>query len=829
MSRTNKIKFVINIGLVFILTVNLTAFAKLARAAGVCGSGTWISGNLEIHHINIGQGDSTLIVGPTGRTLLFDAGESNWNSSIKAQIIGPYIESVLGCKSLDYVVISHFHLDHIGYVEYGGLWHLVETQGFTVGTTVLRDYTTYLGDISGTFTNWKSYLEGAGQAKLNPITAIDGSSQVNLGAGVSFNMVTHDGNGAIIAGDFHGDASPPSENDYSLGAVLSFGDFDEWIGGDLDGNYEIGGFGYTYHDIELSVAREVGDVDVYKVNHHASSHSSSATFVNQLDPEVSIVTVGDGNTYGHPTQPVMDLLLGTSTVYMTERGNVNTNIGSAIVAGHIVIKTTNGSNYTVNGTSNTATEPARTDLDGDGYFTEVDPNDNLSGIIPAPNGGCGPIYQTCLTSCQVTAGQVLINEALPAPSSGSEWMELYNTTASTINIGYCYIDDIPGGSAAYQIPAATIIPAHGFWSLDRTSYFNNSGDDVRLLKENATTVLDSFTYGNTGSDLSWYRFPDGGAWADSPTASTTKGQSNNTPFSPIVLSSTRASANPTSAGSVDFTVTFSEAVTGLNTSIPFDDFSLTTTGVTDATITALSGSGAIYTITVDTGIGNGTIRLNIVDDNTILDATSDPLGGAVVGDGDFTSGEIFTVIKSATFTDVPLTHWANGFIERLYNAGITSGCSVIPLNYCPTNIVTRAQMAIFLVRSMHGVGFVPPTATEVFFDVPVGSLGANFIEQLAADGITSGCGGGNFCPNSPVTRAQMAVFLVRSKHGVAFVPPTATGVFADVPVGSFGADFIEQLVADAITSGCGGGNYCPNNSVTRDQMAVFLVRAFNLP
>jgi hypothetical protein len=63
----------------------------------------------------------------------------------------------------------------------------------------------------------------------------------------------------------------------------------------------------------------------------------------------------------------------------------------------------------------------------------------------------------------------MINEVLPAPvSNGVEWVELYNTTANSIDIGYCIIDDIPAGSAAYQIPASTVIPAHGFWTLDRT-------------------------------------------------------------------------------------------------------------------------------------------------------------------------------------------------------------------------------------------------------------------------------------------------------------------------------------------------------------------------
>ncbi len=190
------------------------------------------------------------------------------------------------------------------------------------------------------------------------------------------------------------------------------------------------------------------------------------------------------------------------------------------------------------------------------------------------------------------------------------------------------------------------------------------------------------------------------------------------------------------------------------------------------------------------------------------------------------------VIKTSptpVFADVPPAYWAAVSIETLYASGITGGCSSNPLTYCPATPVTRAQMAIFLVRARHGINFVPPAATGVFSDVPVGSFGANYIEQLAADGITSGCGGGKFCPNTAVTRAQMAIFLVKSKHGVAFVPPTATGMFPDVPAGSFGADYIEQLAADGVTSGCGGGNFCPGAVVKRDSMAVFLVKNFTLP
>ena len=76
----------------------------------------------------------------------------------------------------------------------------------------------------------------------------------------------------------------------------------------------------------------------------------------------------------------------------------------------------------------------------------------------------------------------------------------------------------------------------------------------------------------------------------------------------------------------------------------------------------------------------------------------------------------------------------------------------------------------------------------------------------------------------------MAIFLLRSKHGSSYVPPPATGtVFNDVPAGSCAADWIEQLFAEGITGGCGGGSYCPGSPVSRGQMAVFMVRTFSLP
>ncbi len=221
---------------------------------------------------------------------------------------------------------------------------------------------------------------------------------------------------------------------------------------------------------------------------------------------------------------------------------------------------------------------------------------------------------------------------------------------------------------------------------------------------------------------------------------------------------------------------------------------------------------------------------------SILQTTADDVNGggwdAEMGYGrvNANSAVIAAAATVSTFADVPTTYWAWSFIDRLYNAGITGGCGTSPLIYCPESPVSRAQMAIFILRGEHGSAYVPPAATGTMFgDVSAATFGAAWIEQFATEGITAGCGGGLYCPNSYVTRSQMAIFLLRGKYGSAYVPPVATGMFSDVPVGSTNADWIEQLANEGITSGCGGGMYCPNNNVTRAEMAVFLVRTFNLP
>ena len=170
------------------------------------------------------------------------------------------------------------------------------------------------------------------------------------------------------------------------------------------------------------------------------------------------------------------------------------------------------------------------------------------------------------------------------------------------------------------------------------------------------------------------------------------------------------------------------------------------------------------------------------------------------------------------------------YITTVYNDGITGGCGTDPLVYCPTAPVTRAQMAAFLLKAIHGSAYAPPACAGLFSDVPCSNAFAPWIEELSAEGITAGCGDGTtFCPNDSVTRQQMAAFLLKAEHGSGYTPPACTSnPFADVACPSTFANWIQQLVAESVTGGCGSGAYCPGTPVTRGQMAVFLVKTFGL-
>jgi hypothetical protein len=229
-------------------------------------------------------------------------------------------------------------------------------------------------------------------------------------------------------------------------------------------------------------------------------------------------------------------------------------------------------------------------------------------------------------------------------------------------------------------------------------------------------------------------------------------------------------------------------------------------------------------------IGGVSTPVTFVNDHT-LQSTSPALGPGTVNDliattPDGTSG---TLVKAwvSDFLDVPGSQQFHSFVTTLVSNAITVGVGAG--NYGVDLPTLRQQMAVFLLKAKHGLCYTPPACTPgVFADVACPSIYANWIEALAAEGITGGCGSGNYCPTTPVRRDQMAVFLLKAEHGSGYLPPNCAGVFLDVPCPGTFANWIEQLAAENITGGCGGNNYCPGNPNTRGQMAVFITKTVNL-
>jgi len=145
-------------------------------------------------------------------------------------------------------------------------------------------------------------------------------------------------------------------------------------------------------------------------------------------------------------------------------------------------------------------------------------------------------------------------------------------------------------------------------------------------------------------------------------------------------------------------------------------------------------------------------------------------------------------------------------------------------------------MAVFLLRAMRGGSYQPPPSPGVFADVPVGGKEwmLPWVDEFFHSGLTTGCGSFpmRYCPEIPVTRAEMSVFVLRSTKGPSYQPPAATGFFADMPV--VGKEWMQpwadEYYREGITTGCAIDplRYCPEAAVTRAAMAAFISRAYAL-
>jgi beta-lactamase superfamily II metal-dependent hydrolase len=245
------------------------------------------NGKLQIHFIDVGQGDAAAIVSPLGEVVLIDNGVVEECDRPVA-----YLHSI-DVERIDYHIASHYHPDHIGctteVLAAFPLQHEAYDRGFSYSSATYTSYVSAVGSHRQTATT------------STVITLDEGGD-----APVEISVVALNGNGVATV----------NENDLSLVVVLEYGYFRAVFGGDLSGVA-----GSDYLDIETSVAPEVGKVDVYKVHHHGSRYSTNTAWLTTTTPRVGIISVGNGNAFGHPTASCLGRLHAAKVqTYWTELG-----------------------------------------------------------------------------------------------------------------------------------------------------------------------------------------------------------------------------------------------------------------------------------------------------------------------------------------------------------------------------------------------------------------------------------------------------------------------------------------------------------------------------
>jgi beta-lactamase superfamily II metal-dependent hydrolase len=267
------------------------------------------NGKLQIHFIDVGQGDGAILISPMGETVMFDNGIPG-----HCDLPISYLQQ-LGVTKIDYHVASHYHDDHIGCTSKVLAAFPLKIAAFDRGYS-------YPNDV------FDQYLNAIGPTKRKTASA---DQKITLDTAtanpVTIEFAALNGNGIQTT----------NENDLSVVAVIHFGKFDAVMGGDLSG-FDTG----SYKDIESSVAGKVKQVEVYKVHHHCSSYSTNDTWLSVVKPKVGIISASGtiGRNHQHPTQDCLERLHkgGVKTYWTEAGGGAEPTPGWDVVGGNILVE-----------------------------------------------------------------------------------------------------------------------------------------------------------------------------------------------------------------------------------------------------------------------------------------------------------------------------------------------------------------------------------------------------------------------------------------------------------------------------------------------------------
>lgn len=286
-------------------------------------------GALHIINFDVGQADALLVI-YRGKSMLVDCGSPMRAPNKPIRQIPRRLDALLGTRHIDYFVVTHYHQDHVGAPgnqpnrrDPMGIYALIERKGVTIGTLIDRGFW-FIGEPGATQRHYESYSKrwlATGVAQTRRV--VGPGDTIDMGEGLEVTVVSASGNGLLgqlqsMFPTFMQEARP-SENDYSVGLKITHGDFEMFTAGDLSGKNVLRQYGpvrESYTDIESRVSHVVGPVEVYRVNHHGSRHSTNPCFGQVLRPQVSVFSTGV-NRYGHPDPDVVERLDRYGDIYIT--------------------------------------------------------------------------------------------------------------------------------------------------------------------------------------------------------------------------------------------------------------------------------------------------------------------------------------------------------------------------------------------------------------------------------------------------------------------------------------------------------------------------------
>lgn len=409
--------------------------------------------SLRITIIDVDQGAATLVVAPSGKTLLVDTGNNGHGPRLKAAL------SRAGVTQIDELVITHYHSDH-----YGGADDLVSTPGaVTVVNVHDRGDKTFLPAsklAEPTFVGYETALGNRAHHLMRGET-IDLDSAM---------LVTCVASGSVVLGEqpvHHG----ADENDMSIGLLIQFGNFRYFVGGDM----------HEHTENKIAAQDLVVDLDVYQANHHGSHTSTADNLLADMQPTLVVISNGNDGGYQHPRQVTLSKF-------------------AALNPRPIVLQT---NKYLKGGAGGNVADEFIADLVPAGAEGDIVLTVNADGAFTASYRGMMRQFQSKPRTA-TTAPAVSIVSLLPNPVGEDrilEEVELRNNTTAAISLTGWFLRDASGRvwalSSLGQLAAgesATIQRGGMAMSLD------NGGDTVELLN-NAGEIVDRLAYGATAEGI----------------------------------------------------------------------------------------------------------------------------------------------------------------------------------------------------------------------------------------------------------------------------------------------------------------------------------------